>query len=148
MEDTLGYIRGQAPNFPAAESVGDREWGSENLLCLVSGAFMMKELVVRAGCKGGLQYHRLKNECAILVEGQMIIRYSSDGAILQEKIIGPGDVVHFPPGTVHQEEAITDCRLIECSTPHFNDRVRMEDEFKVGAHGGLPSTQLNDITFK
>lgn len=148
MEDTSGYIRGQVPNFPAAESIGNRDWGSENLLCLVSGAFMMKELVVRAGCKGGLQYHRLKNECAVLVEGEMIIRYSHDGLTLQEKTIGPGDVVHFPPGTVHQEEAITDCRLIECSTPHFNDRVRMENEFKLRTNGGLPSTKLDEISLK
>jgi quercetin dioxygenase-like cupin family protein len=64
---------------------------------------------------------------------------------MQERIVGPGDVVHFPPGLVHQEEAITDCVLIEASTPHFNDRVRMEEAYGVESSGGLPSTELSEI---
>ena len=53
--------------------------------------------------------------------------------------------MHFYPGLVHQEEALTDCVLIEASTPHFNDRVRVEGKYGVESNGGLPSTTLQEI---
>ena len=90
---------------------------------------MLKRLFVKAGNKGGLQYHRLKNEGGYLVSGEMIIRYDDGEGGLTEKVIRAGDSFHFPPGVVHQEEAITDCVIIEGSTPHFNDRVRCEEVF-------------------
>jgi hypothetical protein len=53
--------------------------------------------------------------------------------------------VHFSPGVVHQEEAITDCVLIEASTPHFNDRVRVEEIYGSSDIAGLPTTAIDDI---
>ena len=43
-----------------------------------------------------------------------------------KKILKKGDVFHFPPKMIHQEKALTNCKIIEVSTPHFNDRVRVE----------------------
>jgi hypothetical protein len=54
-------------------------------------------------------------------------------------------VVHFAPGMVHQEIAVTDCVLIEASTPHFNDRVRVESEFGEADDSGLPTTVEEQI---
>ena len=131
--------------FPKAEDLGPRAWGSETLLALVSQKYSVKRLEVRAGHKGGLQFHRLKDEVAVVISGQMIVRYDDGSGSIQERIVGPGDVVHFPPGLVHQEEAITDCVLIEASTPHFNDRVRVEEQYGFESSGGLTSTELPDI---
>ena len=127
----------QAMVFPVAQSVGDRPWGTEDLLALVSKQFSVKRLKIKAGNKGGLQYHRFKDEVAIMVSGQMLIRYDLGDKVLREKIVNAGDVVHFPPGLVHQEEAITDCEIIEASTPHFNDRVRVEESYGFGKPQGL-----------
>ena len=52
------YLEKTPPNFPIPEKVGERLWGEEKLLCLVSGKFMLKEIKVKAGFKGGLQIHR------------------------------------------------------------------------------------------
>lgn len=136
------------PNFPQPESVGERPWGEEILLVLVPGKYMLKELRIKAGSKGGLQYHRFKDECGILLEGEMIIRYSNGHGGLEEKTIKSGDTFHFSPGGVHQEEAITDCRIIEASTPHFNDRVRAEELFDLGAPEGLPTTAEDEVEFR
>ena len=64
------------------------------------------------------------------------------------KILKKGDVFHFPPGIPHQEEALTKCIIIEASTPHFNDRVRVEKKYGIISKGGLPTTSLQDIRFK
>lgn len=131
--------------FPESKSVGERPWGSEDLLALVSKQFSVKRLKVKAGSKGGLQFHRLKDEVAVLISGEMLIRYDLGDKVLRERIIKAGDVVHFPPGLVHQEEAITDCEIIEASSPHFNDRVRMEEFYGQGVPVGLPSTDETQI---
>ena len=136
------------PDFPKPESVGERPWGEEILLVLVPGKYMLKELRVKAGSKGGLQYHRFKDECGILLEGEMIIRYSDGRGGLEEKTIKSGDAFHFSPGGIHQEEAVTDCRIIEASSPHFNDRVRVEELFGLGAPDGLPTTAETEIEFR
>jgi mannose-6-phosphate isomerase-like protein (cupin superfamily) len=134
--------------FPTLQTVGPRPWGTEDLLALVSKQFSVKRLKVKAGNKGGLQYHRLKDEVQIMISGKMIIRFDIGDKILQEKIIEAGDVVHFPPGLIHQEEAITDCELIEASSPHFNDRVRVEEIYGFGEPKGLPSTNIDDIEIR
>ena len=100
---------------------------------------------VKAGNKGGLQYHRHKDEVAIMISGKMIIRYDLGDKVLREKIIEAGDVVHFSPGLVHQEEAITDCEILEASSPHFNDRVRVEESYGFGKPVGLPTTEENEV---
>ena len=131
--------------FPKPEDLGPRVWGVETLLALVPQKYSVKRLEVKAGHKGGLQFHRLKDEVAVMISGQMIVRFDGGSGVLQERIVGPGEVIHFPPGLVHQEEAITDCVLIEASTPHFNDRVRMEESYGVESSGGLPTTEFSEI---
>ena len=134
--------------FPKPEDLGPRVWGSETLLALVPQKYSVKRLEIQAGHKGGLQFHRLKDEVAVMVSGQMIVRYDDGTGTMKERIVGPGDVVHFPPGLVHQEEAITDCVLIEASTPHFNDRVRVEAQYGLELEEGLPSTSLEEVIEK
>jgi mannose-6-phosphate isomerase len=134
--------------FPKAELVGDRPWGVEELLALVSNKFSVKRLTIRAGNKGGLQFHRLKDEVALVISGEMLVRYDLGDKILLQKIVKAGDVIHFPPGLIHQEEAITDCEIIEASTPHFNDRVRVELEYGLGLPIGLPTTSKDEIETK
>ena len=144
----MSELINQTVIFPIAQSVGDRPWGSEDLLALVSKQFSVKRLKIKAGNKGGLQYHRFKDEVAIMISGQMLIRYDLGDKVLREKIVNAGDVVHFPPGLVHQEEAITDCEIIEASSPHFNDRVRVEESYGLGKPTGLPTTLEQEVELK
>lgn len=130
--------------FPGPEDVGPRPWGTEEMLGSVPGSFTFKRLKVRAGQKGGLQFHRKKNEMAYLVEGRLLVRYQNEAGELASKTIEPGGVVHFPPGSIHQEEALDDCLLIEVSTPFLNDRVRVEQFFGL-EQTGLPSTSMDEI---
>ena len=138
----------QDPIFSEPQLVGKRDWGEESILEFSSGKWMMKKLFIKAGSKGGLQYHRLKDEGGILISGELIIRYADAEDNLVEKILKQGQSFHFPPLCIHQEEAITDCVIIEVTTPHLNDRVRVEEKFGLSNEGGLPSTELDDIFVK
>ena len=134
--------------FPVVQSVGERPWGKEDLLALVTKQFSVKRLLIKAGNKGGLQYHRMKDEVAVVISGEMLVRYDLGDGVLRERVVRAGDVAHFPPGLVHQEEAISDCEIIEASSPHFNDRVRVEVDYGFGEPKGLPTTELKDIELK
>ena len=135
----------EMPIFSNPQSVGERLWGSEEILETSSRKWMLKRLFIKSGSKGGLQYHRLKDEGGILISGKLLIRYSDQNLKLNERIINEGESFHFPPFCIHQEEALTDCIIIEVTTPHMNDRVRMEDFFGKTMEKGLPSTDYGDI---
>lgn len=135
---------GPQVEFPEPKDMGPRIWGVETLLAVVSGKFSFKRLDMKAGSKGGLQYHHKKDECGYVLSGEMIVRFDVDGA-LGERILREGDVFHFPPGAVHQEEAVTDCVILEVSTPFGNDRVRVEDKYGLPKGEGLPSTTIEEV---
>lgn len=130
--------------------MGPRDWGDEILLTHITGSYTFKKLFLKKGCKGGLQYHRFKNECGYLVSGKLLVRYSDSRQCLLERILLPGESFHFPPYAIHQEEALEDCVILEASNPVFNDRVRCEADFNLSESDaqGLPSTAESDVIFK
>tara|TARA_Y100000768_G_C23990421_1_gene692134 strand:- start:8425 stop:8859 length:435 start_codon:yes stop_codon:yes gene_type:complete len=134
--------------FPKPFDVGKRNWGSEILLALISKKISLKKIKIKKGKKGGLQYHHKKNECGYVVSGKLKITFDLGNKKLKSKILSSGDCFNFPPGFVHQEEAITSCEIIEASTPHFNDRVRVEEKYGLRKHPGLRSTLKKDIIIK
>jgi mannose-6-phosphate isomerase-like protein (cupin superfamily) len=134
--------------FPKIKSVGSRLWGEEKLLVLIPKILSLKYLKLYKGKKGGLQYHHKKNECGYLIKGKLIIRFDNGDGKLRKKILNAGKSFHFPPGSIHQEEALTDCIIIEASTPHFNDRVRVEKKYGLVTDKGLPSTKISEIIKK
>lgn len=144
-EVEFSHQPGKQPEFLTPKDLGPRPWGEELLLCHVQGKFMLKKLKIKKGSKGGLQFHRFKDEAGILLSGKMIVRHENEDGNIVEKILSAGDIFHFPPGVVHQEEAITDCEIIECGTPYLNDRVRMEAHFNLGDPEGLPTTSPDEV---
>ncbi len=131
--------------FPKRKTVGQREWGEEILVALIPKKISLKILKIKKGKKGGLQYHRKKNECGIITSGKLKIIFDNGDGKLLTKILKKGDSFHFPPGAIHQEHAITDCQIIEASTPYFNDRVRVEKKFKLKEEFGLRTTKASEI---
>jgi mannose-6-phosphate isomerase len=134
--------------FPNIIEVGKRDWGKEKLLVLISKKISLKLLEIKKGHKGGLQYHRKKDECGNIISGKLLIRYDRGDGKLTKKILKKGQSFHFPPGSVHQEEALTNVKIIEASTPYFNDRVRVEKKYNLHSKKGLKSTKRKEIKFK
>ena len=135
-------------SFFKSKKIGKRNWGEEILLNLIPKKLTLKILKMKKGKMGGLQYHRKKNECGYILSGTLLIKYDNGKGKLVEKICKKGDSFHFPPFAVHQEKALTNCTIIEASTPYFNDRVRVEERYGLKFSGGLKSTKLSDIKTK
>ena len=118
----------------------ERDWGRE-IIVAETTQYMGKILEMRAGTKGGLQFHRVKDETFALISGEARV-FSDDGTgHLYARHMLPGESYHIPPGAVHQVEALTDCVFFETSTPHHDDRVRCEAQYGLPEGGGLPTTK-------
>ncbi|HEX7123262.1 MAG TPA: cupin, partial [Gemmatimonadaceae bacterium] len=48
---------------------------------------------------------------------------------LEDVHLKPGDAFRITPGTVHYMEAVTDCEVLEVSTPDLDDVVRLKDRY-------------------
>jgi len=131
--------------FPKKKDIGKRAWGKETLLALIPKLLSLKLLFIKRGSKGGLQYHHKKNECGYIISGRLKLRFQNKKGKLVSKILKKGSTFHFPPRSIHQEEALTDCSIIEASSSHFNDRVRVEKMFGLSSDGGLPTTKKKEI---
>ena len=134
--------------FPSKKTIGKRTWGKETLLALIPKVLTLKLLEIKKGQKGGIQYHHKKNECGYVLTGKLLIRFDKGNKKLSKKILSTGDVFHFPPGSIHQEEAITNCKILEASSPHFNDRVRVDDIYGFSKELGLPLTKKKNVIKK
>ncbi len=105
-----------------------KPWGHEEIWA-ETPAYVGKVLVLRRGKRLSLQYHNRKEETIYVEAGRVRCLTGPDEATLQEATLGPGDVLHVPPGLRHRLEALEDARLFEVSTPELDDVVRLEDDF-------------------
>jgi quercetin dioxygenase-like cupin family protein len=120
--------------------MGARTWGEE-LLIIDTPQYIGKLMHMRAGAAGGLQKHRQKDEASYLLSGSAwVYTDTGDGTLTRFKL-HEGAAIHIPPGAVHKVEAITDCVFFEASTPHFNDRIRLEEAYGRMDTDGLPTTR-------
>lgn len=121
-------------------SVGPRDWGQE-LLIAHTPTYIGKVLRMRAGTAGGLQLHVEKVETFHLAEGLAWVDYDDGDGKLTRMLMMEGMSVHVPAGAPHRVTAIEECLFFEVSTPHFDDRVRVEAEYGEPETGGLPTTR-------
>ncbi len=107
----------------------EKPWGSE-LIWALTDAYAGKILFVRAGESLSLQFHNVKDESWYVLEGRARLELGKTGeAILEEEVVGAGEAFRFPPGTVHRVTALEDTRILEVSTAHLDDVVRLEDRY-------------------
>ncbi len=104
-----------------------KPWGHE-VIWAHTEQYVGKLLHIEAGHALSLQYHEHKDETIHLLRGQMIYRVG-DGPARVEREMREGESFRNTPGTIHQMEAITDCDVLEASTPHLDDVVRLEDRY-------------------
>lgn len=117
-----------------------REWGEE-IFIAETPHYLGKMLRMKAGTRGGLQYHVEKDETFFLLSGSAWVRSDDGTGRLVQEVMAHGEAYHIPPGAPHQVEAITDCVFFEASTPHYDDRVRCEAQYGLPEGGGLPTTR-------
>ncbi|MEX1997138.1 MAG: cupin domain-containing protein [Candidatus Andersenbacteria bacterium] len=148
MPDIISYIKskvskksmGKAPqglpkkiritDFSEAKQV-KKPWGFE--LWLAKGKevpYALKIIYLKKGAKTSLQYHNQKAEHNCILFGKVRFYYqSSKGKNIRSIDMTAGKVIKVMPPAVHRVEALTDVLLVEASTDHLDDVVRLADDY-------------------
>ena len=106
----------------------EKPWGWE-LVWAEADEYVGKLLFVRAGESLSLQYHERKDESWLVQEGRARLELGEVGGEREEVEIGPGDAFRFRPRTVHRVTALEDTLVVEVSTAHLADVVRLDDRY-------------------
>jgi len=107
----------------------EKPWGYE-LIWADADDYVGKVLFIKAGESLSLQFHRVKDESWLVQSGRAKLELGSAGdAVLKEEVIAAGATFRFRPGTVHRVTALEDTTILEVSTAHLDDVVRLEDRY-------------------
>jgi len=103
----------------------NKPWGHEEIWAKTS-SYVGKLLHIKAGHRLSKQFHQTKEETIYVIEGTL---YNYDKNDNVEKFI-KGKSLHISPHQIHRFAADDgDVTLVEVSTPHLDDVVRIEDDY-------------------
>jgi quercetin dioxygenase-like cupin family protein len=106
----------------------EKPWGYEELIeC--NDKYVVKKLFMKKGHSCSIQYHELKTETIVILNGLLNIYIGENMDNLYKKTYTQGETVTIKPYTIHYMEAIDDCLYIEASTNELWDVVRLKDNY-------------------
>jgi mannose-6-phosphate isomerase len=106
-----------------------KPWGHETIWAHTD-RYVGKILHVTAGHALSVQYHERKDETVYLLRGEMKYWVQLPGDTeLRDQRLTTGQSFRITPGTMHYIEAVTDCDILEASTPELDDVVRLKDRY-------------------
>ena len=110
-------------------TIVQKPWGHE-VIWAHTDRYVGKILHIKAGHALSVQYHNKKDETVYLLSGQLVYWVQGNGGEeLRQVPLSVGDAYRITPGTVHYMEAVTDCDVLEASTPELDDVVRLKDRY-------------------
>lgn len=108
----------------------DKPWGYEIHWTPTELPYMGKVLHINEGKRLSLQYHDKKQETWYLIKGRAKVIWDNDKKELVETELTTGRGYTCLVGQRHRLVGITDCDVIEVSTPEIGTTYRLEDDFK------------------
>jgi mannose-6-phosphate isomerase len=134
-----------------------KPWGHETIWARTD-RYVGKILHINAGHALSVQYHNRKDETVYLLSGELRYWVATKGGGQRAEGSGTqglrtagtgetpvagrspipemtdfqltvGESFRITPGTIHYMEAVTDCEVLEVSTPELDDVVRLKDRY-------------------
>ncbi len=112
---------------PKDFTVVKKPWGSE-LLWARTPKYVGKILRIKKGGRLSLQYHRFKDETIHVLSGTLDFVVEEKGRMVTRRL-RKGEGYRIVPHTKHRMVAVSDCEILEVSTPQLLDVVRLEDAY-------------------
>jgi len=105
----------------------EKPWGFE-IIWAKTDSYVGKLLHITSGSRLSRQYHVEKEETIYVLTG-VLYNYDRDGNV--QRIL-PGESFHVRPRQIHRFAAMeeSNVELIEVSTNHLDDVVRLADDYK------------------
>ena len=107
----------------------EKPWGWELHWTPAHLPYLGKLLHIREGARLSLQVHDAKSESWFLINGRcMVLWEDKDGSLVESEML-PGEGYTCALGQKHRLIGITDCEVIEVSTPEQGTTWRLQDDF-------------------
>ena len=116
-------------NKPYARRV-DKPWGWEIHFVPDDKPYMGKILHIKAGMRLSLQKHDEKEESWWLLTGRAMLIIENDEGELEEIEMKRDAGYSCQVNQKHRLKGITDCDIVEVSTPEIGTTYRLEDDFE------------------
>lgn len=107
----------------------EKPWGYELHWVEETAPYMGKVIHINAGARLSLQVHDEKQESWLLVSGRAAVIWEDDKGELIETELQPGQGYSTKIGQKHRLKGITDCDIVEVSTPEKGTTWRLEDDY-------------------
>lgn len=106
-----------------------KPWGWEIHWVPASAPYMGKVLHINAGSRLSLQIHDEKQESWFIIAGKAKVIWENNKGELTETVLKPGMGYSTSIGQKHRLVGITDCDIVEVSTPEKGTTWRLEDDY-------------------
>lgn len=108
----------------------DKPWGHELHWTPDNLPYMGKILHINQGARLSLQLHDKKQESWMILSGRgKVIWENSNGELTETELVA-GQGYSCALGQKHRLAGITDCDILEVSTPEIGTTYRLEDDYK------------------
>lgn len=125
-----------APQFDAASFSTDayskrieKPWGYEVHWVPSDAPYMGKIIHINAGARLSLQLHDEKQESWLVVAGTAAVAWENAAGELVQTELQPGQGYSTKLGQKHRLIGVTDCDVVEVSTPELGTTWRLEDDY-------------------
>lgn len=125
-----------APQFDPAEFSTeaysqrvDKPWGYELHLTPADAPYMLKIIHINQGARLSLQVHDEKSESWTVTNGQAAVIWENNEGELVTTELQPGVGYTTKIGQKHRLMGVTDCDVVEASTPELGTTWRLEDDY-------------------
>jgi mannose-6-phosphate isomerase len=108
----------------------DKPWGWEIHWTPDDKPYMGKVLHINAGARLSLQAHDQKQESWMILNGRAKAVWENSAGELAETELQSGQGYSLVLGQRHRLIGITDCDVLEVSTPEIGTTYRLEDDYK------------------
>ena len=106
----------------------EKPWGYE-LIWAEAPTYVGKILHINKGQSLSLQYHRVKDETVFVQTGTLLLELENDTGVIETLTLGPSESRRILPGRRHRMTGDTDVDILEASTNHLEDVIRLEDRY-------------------
>lgn len=128
MIDYKKFDKSKFTNSPYFKRV-DKPWGYEIHWVPEGKNYMGKILHIQEGTRLSLQVHDQKEESWFLMSGRAKLIWDDQNGNLTETELQPGVGYTCEIGQRHRLAGITDCDIVEVSTPEKGTTFRLDDDY-------------------
>jgi len=107
----------------------EKPWGYELHWVPADAPYMGKIIHINAGARLSLQLHDEKQESWLVINGEAAVIWENAEGKLVQTDLEPGQGYSTRLGQRHRLIGLTDCDVVEVSTPELGTTWRLEDDY-------------------